>query len=62
MAPAVVVVLAGFFSQHHGTHLETCDFSRLQIEPKDRPMAFGGPHSRQNLWQPQANSCLVRRC
>jgi len=56
MAPAVAVVLADVFQPAPRDVFGDVRFSRLQIEPKDRSMAFGGPHSRQNLWQPQANS------
>ncbi len=59
MAPAVTAVLDRdeFFPYlQRGTCLETrMNFARLQTEPEARPLAAGGPHSRQNPWQPQAN-------
>jgi len=57
MQSAVTAVLdRGIFPVlQRGTCLETrMILARFQTEPEARLLARGGPHSRRNLWQPQA--------
>jgi len=55
MEAAVSVKLAGVFGQLTSLDvLEDACFLRLQVEVKDRPLAFAGPHSSRNFWQPEA--------
>ncbi len=57
MEPAVSVKLAGVLGQVTSPDdLEDVNY-RLQGEEKDRPVAFSGPHSRRNPWQPQGSDC-----
>lgn len=57
MEPAVTTVLIGVLCQFTAwDELGNVPiFARFQVEVKDRFLAFTGPHSRRNLWQPQAN-------
>ena len=36
------------------------NLARFQTKPEARTLAVGGPHSRRNLWQPQATISNVQ--
>jgi len=55
METAVSMALAGVFCQPRAwDDLGDAGLLRLQGEPEDRSLAGGVPHSRRNLWKPQA--------
>ncbi len=57
MEPAVAVILADDSpADITGRAWKLTIFVRFQVEVQDRTLAWTGPHSRRNPWQPQATS------
>jgi len=65
MVPAVTRVLGRAFdpsrSYTMGRAWKLAVLARFQVEVQDRSVAWTGPHSRWNSWQPEATSLANNR-